>query len=294
VIPASRARLRRALRPSASLRVVLSRTLATAATLGALALGAAACGRDEDPFAGFTTTPVAAPPPAPESVPAVTPEPPRPGARRRPRRPPPTAGVSPDPLAPQEPVPPAPDAADQLLPEACCSESRRGRRIDAIVLHTTESADRPGFDELARLARYLVRVRRSAHVANDGEGYSSRMVADGRRAYHATYWNISTLGLEQVGFGRFGAEDWRRRPVQLESTARWIAHWARANRIPIRRCEVEGLRYNRRRRVVAGAIVRRGICSHAQLDPRNRSDPGRDYPWEAVLARAREVAAGAR
>lgn len=262
-------------------------------SLLAAAILAGACGKDEDPFAGFTTTPVAAPPPAPGSVPRVTQEPPRPKPRRRPRRPPPKAGVSPDPLPPREPVPPAPDAADQVLPAKCCSEPRRGRRIDAIVLHTTESADRPGFSDLARLARYLVRVARSAHVANDGEGYSSRMVADGRSAYHATYWNISTLGLEQVGFARFGTGDWRERPVQLESTARWIAHWARAHRIPIRRCEVEGLRYNRNRRVVAGVIVKRGICSHGQIDPRNRTDPGREYPWDAVLARAREIAAAA-
>ena len=255
-------------------------------------LGLAACGADSDPFVGFQTNPVTAPP-ALESVPTVpaTPRPKRPP--RRPRKPPPKVGVSPDPLPPQGPVPPAPDAGDQHLPDRCCSEPRRGRRIDAIVLHTTETPDRPGFADLARLARYFVRARKSAHVANDGQGYSSRMVDDDRSAYHATYWNISTLGIEQVGHAAFGDEAWLARPVQLESTARWIAHWAARYRIPIRRCEVTGLRYNRRRRVVAGVIVKRGICSHGQVDPRNRTDPGRDYPWDAVLERARAIVAEA-
>ncbi len=268
---------------------------APAAVLAGLTLGIAACGADEDPFAGFQTTPVTAPP-APQSVPSVPAAPPeRPVNKRRPRprKPLPRAGVSPDPLPAATAVPPAPDAGDQRLPPDCCSEPRRGRRIDAIVLHTTESADAPGFGDLARLARYFVRVRKSSHVANDGQGYSSRMVDDDRSAYHSSYWNIATLGLEQVGYSAFGDEAWLARPVQLESTARWIAHWAARHRIPIRRCEVAGLRYNRNRRVVAGVLTRRGVCSHAQLDPRNRDDPGTGYPWEAVLRRARTIVADA-
>lgn len=251
----------------------------------------AGCGADEDPFAGFSTTPATAPPQPPATVPAVT-EPPGPPPRRR-RRPPPRAGTSPDPLPPQGPVPPAPDAGDQRLPERCCSEPRNGRRIDAIVVHTTETPDRGGYGELTKLARYFVKARKSTHVTTDGEGYSSRMVDDDRLAYHATYWNVSTLGLEQVGYAAFGEDRWFERSTQLEAGAQWIAHWAAKYRIPIRRCEVAGLRYNRRKRVVAGVITRRGVCTHGQVDPRNRHDPGRGYPFEVVLERAREIVADA-
>jgi hypothetical protein len=259
---------------------------------GLLALGLSGCGRSEDPFAGFTTTPATSPPEPPAAVPTLPPETPAP-PRRRPRRPPPRAGTSPDPLPAQGPVPPAPDAGDQRLPASCCSEPRNGRQVDAIVVHTTETPDRRGYGELTKLARYFVKSRKSAHVTTDGEGYSSRMVDDDRLAYHATYWNVSTLGIEQVGYAAFGDEAWFARPVQLEASAQWIAHWAAKFRIPIRRCEVVGLRYNRRKRVVAGIITRRGICTHGQLDPRNRSDPGRGYPFDVVLERAREIVADA-
>jgi N-acetyl-anhydromuramyl-L-alanine amidase AmpD len=191
-------------------------------------------------------------------------------------------------------VPSAPNA-DVVTPLGrCCSERRRaGSPIDAIVLHSTESADEPGLGDLHRVARLLERSERGVHVANDLEGNSSRVVADARMAYHATYWNATTLGIEQIGFAKFSRADWLASEAQLESTARWIAHWARRYRIPIRRCAVAGIRYNRRKRVVAGQIVRRGICSHGELDPRNRSDPGSRYPWAEVLARVRAIARAA-
>ena len=162
--------------------------------------------------------------------------------------------------------------------------------MDAIVLHATELPDEPGIRDLKRLAGFFARRALATHVANDAAGNSSRMVGDDRFAYHATYWNPTTVGIEQTGYSSHTGAQWRQRRAQLESTARWVAYWARTYRIPIRRCEVAGLRYNKRKRVVAGDIVKRGVCSHSQLDPRNRDDPGPSYPWRDVLARARAVA----
>ena len=204
--------------------------------------------------------------------------------------PPPRVWVSADPLARKRPitVAPAPGLVRPL--GRCCSERRGRSRVDAIVLHSTETVDRDGLDDLQRLARLMKGNGVGAHVANDGGGNSSRMASDARLAYHATYWNVATVGIEQIGFAAFDRKRWLARPAQLEATARWIARWATKYRIPIRRCVVEGIRYNRKRRVIAGRIVRRGVCSHSQLDPRNRHDPGRGYPWDRVMARARALA----
>jgi len=263
----------------------------------ALALVLTACGVEPPPPmpapAPTGTTSAIAPsaraPQFPAVPPAGTPEPSE-APRRRAW---PRAGVSPDPRPPQGPVPAPPAAGSLLLPAVCCSEPRGGRQLDAIVIHTTELEDRRGTGDLLRLATFFSRAGRSAHVANDADGLSARMVPDGRFAFHSTYWNVSTVGLEQMGFSAFQPADWRQRAVQLESSARWIAHWAGRHRVPIRRCEVTGLRYNRTDRVVAGTIVKRGVCSHGQLDPRNRHDPGAAYPWDAVLRRARAIVAQA-
>ncbi len=212
---------------------------------------------------------------------------------RRPPRPLPRARPSADPPGPARPVPAPPAPAFEVLLGDCCSEPRGGLPVDAIVLHATELPDEPGTRDLRRLARFFARSALATHVANDAAGNSSRMVGDDRLAYHATYWNPTTVGIEQMGYSSRTQAQWRERRTQLESTARWVAYWARTYRIPIRRCEVAGLRYNKRKRVVAGDIVKRGVCSHSQLDPRNRDDPGPSYPWVHVLARARAVASGA-
>ena len=222
----------------------------------------------------------------PEELSAPEPRGPRPFPRVRP---------SSDPLPPRGPVPAPPELALLTTLGECCSDSRRGARIDAIVIHTTDSADEPGDADLRRLFRFFLRTGLATHVANDAEGNSIRLVPDALLAYHATYWNVSTVGIEQVGDDIFTRARWFTRRPQLDTTARWIAYWARRYRVPIRRCVVSGIGYNRRRkgRVIAGRIDRRGVCSHAQLDPRNRKDPGRGYPWDYVLAKAREIARAA-
>jgi N-acetylmuramoyl-L-alanine amidase len=280
--------------------VTRGRALAAAAAVYLVAVVvviATTSGGDARPDAADqpATTPVQ---PAP-TVP--TPAPPRgdaaplpPVDRTAPVKTLPRVPASLDPPAPELPVPAAP-ATSVLAPLGkCCSAPREGAPIDAIVVHVTESNDRPGTTDLSKLARFLAGRGLAAHAANDAEGNSSRMVADDRLAYHATYWNRATVGIEQVAYADVPRDRWlRERRPQLDSTAAWIAYWAREYRIPIRRCVVTGLRYNRRKRVIAGTIVKRGVCSHAELDPRNRDDPGPGYPWGYVLAKARQIASRA-
>jgi hypothetical protein len=242
------------------------------------------------------TTPVAQPPAAPPQASTVRGDeaPLPPIDRTAPVKTLPRMRPSLDPLAPEGPVPREP-ATSVLAPLGkCCSEPRGPAPVDAIVVHVTESPDRPGTADLTKLARFLAAKGLAAHVADDAEGNSSRMVADDRLAYHVTYWNLGTVGIEQVAYADITRKQWlsERRP-QLDATAGWIAYWARTFRIPIQRCQVTGLRYNKRKRVVAGTLVRRGVCSHAELDPRNRDDPGAGYPWQYVLAKAREIASRA-
>src|SRR4051794_5584535 len=142
-----------------------------------------------------------------------------------------------DPLPPSGPVPPEPRTAVLAPLGKCCSEPRGPAPIDAIVVHVTESPDIPGTTDLTMLARFLAAKGLAAHAADDAEGNSSRMVADDRLAYHATYWNVGTVGIEQVAYANLNRKQWLvDRRAQLDTTAAWIAYWARTFRIPIRRC----------------------------------------------------------
>lgn len=231
--------------------------------------------------------PVATTPVAPALTTPAVPAPgsPVPSARY------PRAQPSNDALAPRGPAPPEPASSLAANLSRCCSEPRGRSPIDAIVIHVTETDDRPGTGDLGRLARLLRRKGLATQAADDAEGNSVRLVPDFRLAYHATYWNATTVGVEQVAYATLNRADWLlRRRRQLDATAAWVAHWARLYRIPIQRCAVSGLRYNKRKRVVAGTMVRRGVCGHAQLDPRNRDDPGSRYPWDYVLSKAQEIA----
>ncbi len=134
---------------------------------------------------------------------------------RRPPRPLPRARPSADPPGPARPVPAPPVPAFEVLLGDCCSEPRGGLPVDAIVLHATELPDEPGTRDLRRLARFFARSALATHVANDAAGNSSRMVGDDRLAYHATYWNPTTVGIEQMGYSSRTQAQWRERRAQL-------------------------------------------------------------------------------
>lgn len=158
--------------------------------------------------------------------------------------------------------------------------------IGAIVVHTTEGFDRDeapshvnGLHDLGSFfANPSSQV--ASHVANDRNGASARFVADNLRAWHVGRHNTYSLGIEQLGFARFTRAQWLHRKAQLDSTAAWIAYWSVKYKIPIRRCTT----------AANGDLKTHGVCSHGQLDPRNRSDPGAGYPFDYVIARARSLA----
>lgn len=158
--------------------------------------------------------------------------------------------------------------------------SRNGQRIELIVVHDTESHDRPGKADLAAIAAWFDNpdAEASAHVCTDGDGHSARMVADAAKAWSCVGFNGRSLNIEQIGFATDPEASWFKRRAELLETARWLARWSVIHGVPLRKGKVEG-----------SGVVRSGVVRHSDLGivGGGHHDPGGGYPLRFVLATAR-------
>jgi len=164
--------------------------------------------------------------------------------------------------------------------------SARVTPIRYIILHTTEGWDYSApRDRGLRAALFYFHANTrgvSVHITIDRYGQSGRSVPDALKAFHARDDNTYSLGIEQIGYAAYTRAQWLARKPQLDATAAWIAYWSAKYKIPIRLCVATGY----------GRVTTPGVCSHGQVEPCCRTDPGRGYPWDYVLARARSLAGG--
>ncbi len=149
-----------------------------------------------------------------------------------------------------------------------------------IVLHSTESHDRPGAADLRSIAEWFdnPQATASSHVVVDREGNSAQLVDPHRKAWTQARYNDVSLSIEQIGWSRFSESEWLKRDSQLKTTAKWIAYWSREIGVPIRRGQVS-----------RGRVIRSGVITHAELGELggNHGDPGKGYPFGRVLAMAK-------
>lgn len=147
----------------------------------------------------------------------------------------------------------------------------RGARPLLIVVHDTESHNRPGVSDLRSIGELFANPNfdASAHVCTDAEGQSARFVADESAAWSCVSFNRVSLNVEQIGFATGGEYT----EHEVRETARWLARWSRRHGIPIRRGRTAGSR-----------VIRSGVVSHESLGQAGggHSDPGR-YPMNELL-----------
>lgn len=153
---------------------------------------------------------------------------------------------------------------------------RGGQKPKLIVVHATESSNRPGSSDLAAIGTWFDNpaAQASSHVCTDADGNSARYVRDENKAWHCAGFNSVSLGIEQVG--RAAQTAWTR--DELRETARWIAKWSLKYGIPIRKGAVKG-----------ASVTRSGVIRHSELGQvgGGHHDPGPGYPMHSVLALAR-------
>ena len=110
-----------------------------------------------------------------------------------------------------------------------------------------------------------------------------RFIPDELGAWHASEANVNSIGWEQAGYARYTREQWLTPDglTQLESLAFDMAEVAVRDGIPPRwlsTAEVVAATQGGDRSI-------KGFCSHRQIDPETRTDPGDGYPYDLLMER---------
>lgn len=153
------------------------------------------------------------------------------------------------------------------------NQSARSTQPAVIVLHSTESTNRPGTGDLAAVVGWFNNPasQASSHVIVDNEGNAAQCVPDERKAWHVSSYNSLALGIEQIGQASQSGTSWT--PQQIKKTAQYIAYWSKKYGIPITHS------------------TKRGVCMHSDLGAAGggHHDPGANYPFALVLQMARNL-----
>lgn len=157
---------------------------------------------------------------------------------------------------------------------------RTGVRVSLIVLHSTESHDRPGKQDVEGVISWFDNPasQASSHLIIDKEGITARCVDDRQKAWTCAAFNSASLNIEQIGWSRFSQKRWTLRDKQLKQVAKFIAFWSKKYGIPVERGKVSGR-----------AVLKPGVVMHSELGEAggNHGDPGPGYPIDKVLRYAR-------
>jgi N-acetyl-anhydromuramyl-L-alanine amidase AmpD len=142
--------------------------------------------------------------------------------------------------------------------------------IDSIVIHTTEVSLSGTLDIFENRESGV-----SAHfvIAPNGDIY--QMVDTKDRAWHATYYNDRSIGIEMVGYAH-QSSTWNEN--NLDSLSHLLAWLIQAYpEIPL--THPSGNAYD----FVNDRYNETGFVGHSQVQPWNKSDPGPYFPWNRMM-----------
>lgn len=156
------------------------------------------------------------------------------------------------------------------------SQRAPGQRVDQAGVHTTESGDVKGISDVVGMVGYFDRagIDASSTVVNDAEGNSGRCLPDSMKPWTQAAYNGRAVTIEQIARAAFTRKVWFSRTPQLDETARWLAYWSIKHPIPLKHVldpDAPGVHGHKSYGAAGGGHV----------------DPGPNYPWRYVMARAR-------
>lgn len=162
--------------------------------------------------------------------------------------------------------------------------SRRGAPIQAIAVHSTESADLKGTkDDLRGIRNWFDNPASdaSSHIGIDGQANTELWVPSTEKAWTILQLNDRTLNIEFVGRAAQRAKDWEE--AQIKQGARWIAYWAIRFDLPVQRGNLRSVNN-------WPVISKKGVIRHSDLTDigfGSHTDPGKNFPMADLLDYAR-------
>lgn len=153
-----------------------------------------------------------------------------------------------------------------------------------IVLHSTESHDRPGLSDINGIISYLNGKGYGIHYVVDGSGNIGQGAYHRNLVYHCKGANATHIGIEMIGQAKWTTKQWLWNPIgsgkrqrkQLAAVAHLIAYICDREAIPIR------------------LNADYGVSRHSDHPAGGHWDPGPGFPIGYVLKRAAKIRAAAR
>jgi hypothetical protein len=164
------------------------------------------------------------------------------------------------------------------------SSSRGGARVKWIAVHTAE-----GSRSVASLLSFFQDIsdpnRGSSHAGVDDHTLEQGgpWVPYDRSAWTLRNGNAVSDNLEACGFAAWSRAEWLRHDRMLTLIATWIAQRCKARSVPIRKLTPAQVRDG-----MSGVI---GHVDYTKgTGDGTHTDPGPSFPWDIVIARARQIA----
>jgi hypothetical protein len=147
------------------------------------------------------------------------------------------------------------------------------QRPHRIVIHTTESANRPGMSDVLAIPAFWKRQNKgyNAHLVMDGEGLTAKCAFDNQICWAVAGSNTGSLHIELIGTASYSKSQWRHYDKGLKQAAKWCAYWCETHNIPIK------------------LSVNNGIGTHAMHSKAfgisDHTDPGINFPLQEFMRR---------
>ncbi|MEM6332244.1 MAG: N-acetylmuramoyl-L-alanine amidase [Planctomycetota bacterium] len=158
-----------------------------------------------------------------------------------------------------------------VLPSPNIGNRAEGVTVDTIVMHTTQLSLEDSLRVLTSGASGV-----STHFTIDRNGDIYEMVDLRARAFHATYYNSRSVGIEMVGDAN-DPDTWTQENLAaLYDLSAWLV--AVFPDIPIEHPMGNAYDYP------GDFYDEPGLVAHGQIQPWNRTDPGPYFPWDEYVS----------